>query len=335
MLLKDTYFVAKLLVALGYVEVDPTTPDLTSPIEVIDLVDPNNRCSNLGSFERGPNGPIGGLLQDNNGTYLPIVCPQTYIVGQPFECYVIKQNSVEFFVNVQENERYFAASTILSNVAWANGSSLLWITGGVIGGTNGFIQTTEILRPDPTSNQTGYGPELPSDTPTAYHCTIAVEDSVYFIGGITRWEENSPILVNQTLIFNYTSNQWFKGPPMNIPRRFHACVHYKDPQGNSKIMVTGGVTEVSEAISSVEILDLDSQTWSFGTYLPYYLHGHAMTAIEDTIYVIGGKGPNGLSGDIYQCIGGSSCEWELYPTKLQVPRRRFTAMLVPDELCEA
>ena len=93
MFLKVTYFVAKLLVALGYVEVDPTTPDLTSPIEVIDLVDSNNRCSNLGSFERGSYGPIGGLLQDNNGTYLPIVCP--------LECYIIKQNSVEFFVNVQ------------------------------------------------------------------------------------------------------------------------------------------------------------------------------------------------------------------------------------------
>ena len=333
MLLKDTYFVAKLLVALGYVEVDPTTPDLTSPIEVIDLVDPNNRCSNLGSFERGSYGPIGGLLQDNNGTYLPIVCPQILNVDLPLECYVIKQNSVEFFVNVQVQDRINAASTILNNY---NGSSLLWITGGTTrGNLNNFIQTTEIVRPDPISNHTEFYLELPSDTPTALHCTVTVKDAVYFIGGGRSFPGNNAILVNQTLIFNYTSNQWFKGPPMMTPRIYHACVHFKDPQGASKIMVTGGLTGLNSYTSSVEILDLNSQTWSFGTYLPYYLYGHAMTAIEDTIYVIGGKGPNGLSGDIYQCIGGSSCEWELYPTKLQVPRRRFTAMLVPDELCEA
>ena len=234
---------------------------------------------------------------------------------------------MECITNVQVEDRRNAAATILNNLGWANKTNFLWIAGGT--NRNGYA-TTEILRPDPHIHQTEFGPGLPINT-LIQSCMISVGDSVYFIGG----ENEHLILFNQTLIYNFSSNKWSEGPPMKTPRKYHACVHYKDPQGNSKIMVTGGSTAQVVSCSSVEILDLDSQTWSFGTYLPISLYGHAMTSIEGTVYVIGGTSPSGLSGDIYQCIGGSSCQWELYSTKLQLPRTYFTAMLVPDELCEA
>ena len=316
---KENIFSAKLLVVIGDAGLQPHVKT-----EVIDLVDPNVRCNDLGWWRKGLYGTLGGLLQYDNGTYLPIVCPQDIeSVSSNIACWAIKP--FDFLVTLQLQDRRNAAATILNNVAWANGTSLLWITGGAT--QNGF-QTTEIVRPDPISYETEFGPELPINTSLASHCTITVEDSVYFIGG-----GNNSLLFNQVLIYNYTSNEWLEGPSMKIARKDHACVHYKDSQDNSKIMVTGGSTALKSYISSVEILDLDSQTWSFGTYLPNALSGHAMIAIEDTVYVIGGEGPNGLSGDIYHCIGGFSCQWELYSTKLQMPRKQFTAMLVPDELC--
>ena len=94
----------------------------------------------------------------------------------------------------------------MNNIAWPNDTNLLWITGGAT--QNGF-QTTEIVRPDPISYETEFGPELPINTPMASHCTITVEDSVYFIGG-----GNNSLLFNQVLIYNYTSNEWLEGPSM-------------------------------------------------------------------------------------------------------------------------
>ena len=79
-----------------------------------------------------------------------------------------------------------------------------------------------------------------------------------------------------TSVYSLENNVWTELPPMAIERRYHSCAFFDD-----HIYVLGG-----KALKSTEILDLATNTWSFGPELPgTFKAGQAFT-FQDALYAM-------------------------------------------------
>ena len=97
-----------------------------------------------------------------------------------------------------------------------------------------------------------------------------------------------------------------------------------------KVVVAGGYNGIHHAISTTEIYDLATDSWSKGTPLPVALFGAAVVPYDTTFLVIGGAGSN-YSDKVY--LYETSGEWSEQPhMKLSQPKYDVAAMLVPSSL---
>ena len=76
---------------------------------------------------------------------------------------------------------------------------------------------------------------------------------------------------------------------LKIPRNKHACAEY-----NGKVYVIGGRNEQNPAgLRSVEILDVESGSWSDGANLPQTLFDSMAINYHGQLYLLGGSNSDG------------------------------------------
>ena len=81
-------------------------------------------------------------------------------------------------------------------------------------------------------------------------------------------------------IYSLENELWTELPPMTIRRRYHSCALFDD-----HIYVLGGIRE-----KSTEILDLTTNTWTFGPEMPdVFKAGQAFT-FQDALYAMDKSG---------------------------------------------
>ena len=97
-------------------------------------------------------------------------------------------------------------------------------------------------------------------------------------------------------------------------------------------MVAAGGFGDDGLVSTTEIYDVDSNTWSEGTPLPVALAWAAVVPYKTTFLVIGGgKGSSSPSDKVF--LYETSGEWtEMTHMKLSQPKDSVAAMLVPSSL---
>ena len=118
------------------------------------------------------------------------------------------------------------------------------------------------------------------------------------------------------------------------------CGPMKSQQDGSveKVVVAGGLIGTGTALSTTEIYDVTTDSWSKGTPLPVELLGAAVVPYKSTFLVIGGKSGAtdrhrwGLESDkVY--LYTTSGEWrEMTHLKLSEAKSGVAAMLVPPSL---
>jgi hypothetical protein len=93
------------------------------------------------------------------------------------------------------------------------------------------------------------------------------DNCFYIIGG-----QQDKILSNKTWIVTPKSKkctefEFTEGPPMNIPRRGHACGKF-EKDGKIVIIVAGGYDQSLQDLDSIEyLIPQTGQGWKFGKYL--------------------------------------------------------------------
>jgi hypothetical protein len=104
------------------------------------------------------------------------------------------------------------------------------------------------------------------------------------------------------------------------------------------IIVAGGDDGGSSYLSSVEILDEDSNEWQMGPELPFTIYGSQM--VEDQnggIVLIGGKSSSSFDelDTLYQLPhGGQDAVWTKMEQKMKTGRYVHTAFMVPDNIVD-
>ena len=100
-----------------------------------------------------------------------------------------------------------------------------------------------------------------------------------------------------------------------------------------KVVVAGGF-DGSEYLSSVEVYDVASNTWTYGVDLPVPLAYAAVVPFENTFLVIGGITGRSdqvyhKSDKVYRYNTPESTWTEMRKLRLREPKSQVTAMWVP------
>jgi hypothetical protein len=132
-------------------------------------------------------------------------------------------------------------------------------------------------------------------------------------------------VTNTTEAYNPTTNTWVVKAPLNVARGAHEQVTFMDASGNTKVMVIGG-SNLSQALSSTEIYDPTTNSWSMGPSLQSARFDFSAVRLHDgRILVIGGD-----AGDNSEVYDPATNSWTTY-TPSYAFRRGAVVVLSEDE----
>ncbi len=202
----------------------------------------------------------------------------------------------------------------------------LLVTGGYDGPE--YLNSTEMLT------EGGWESRLPPLPFTiAHHCMLTVNSTTVIVIGGTQNDQIS----GRTFYFTFGAETWTKGPELKFKRGYHSCgriIRSKESQEMS-IVVAGGKDDFF--LSSVEILDIDSNEWRHGPELSIAICQSQM--VEDPnggAILIGGRSPsNDYLDTLFQLPhGGQDAVWTKMEQTLKIGRHAHTAFLVADNIVD-
>ena len=136
--------------------------------------------------------------------------------------------------------------------------------------------------------------------------------------------------------YNIPNDTWEVMPPLKIARAQHSCTTIKDPNDESvKILVAGGTIEGSVGTKSVEILDMNNQTWNEGPTLPFKTSLSQL--IQDGIggaLLVGGRAvidsqAKRLTSILH--LSSNLRDWKKLGRDMKIGRASHVAMLIPEK----
>ena len=251
-----------------------TSNTINSQIEIIDLENPSNVCSNLPNYPL----PLIGSMGSLNSQGQPFICGGHNGATLISTCYKYINNTWIKFppMNVKR------CAGALSNGNWFNQQRRHLVTGTYLGSASDAA-TGEILT------ENGWqmlNISLPYNI--SEHCSVMMNSSTALVIG--GYSNNAPI--NKTFFINLDENTLREGPVMNSKRSYHSCGRIL-VNDTYLIIAVGGEIDLNNNLDSVEILDEKTFSWKLGPKLPYGITRASI--VEDPmggIIVIEGKSPN-------------------------------------------
>jgi hypothetical protein len=285
----------------------------TDTCEVINLTSSASTCKNPPNFPATVFTAIGGLGFKGN----PILCGGYQNGSYSNKCYSLENN--EWVSSASMNSvRVDAAAAQLQD-------GKILVTGGFDGS---YLNSAEMLTED------GWESNMPSLPVTiGAHCMVTVNSTtVMAIGGFQNGEYSG-----KTFYFTLGEDSWTEGPELKNKRRFHSCGNIRRNKESQEmsIIVAGGSDD--SYLSSVEILDEDSNEWQTGPELP--IESFYSQMVEDQnggVILIGGKSSSvGYLDTLYQLPhGGQDAVWTKMEQRMKVGRNVHTAFLVSDNIVD-
>ena len=140
------------------------------------------------------------------------------------------------------------------------------------------------------------GPELPFILSRS--CAVSTGSAIILAGGYTNMSSTS-------MVMSLTREQgWTMLESMKEARREHACL-YVEMEGRKGMLVTGGVGQDEDVLSSGEFYDVSSGEWSMVSSLVVPRKEHVMSLVHDVPTAIG-KNCNYYDAGSSLCTGGVS-----------------------------
>lgn len=185
----------------------------------------------------------------------------------------------------------------------------------------------------------------PMPTPRGALAATAAGDKIYVVGGAKIPTATSlpdglspggPVEMLGTLeVFDTTKNSWATLKPMSLPRNHHG-VAYLD----GKLYVMGGRVGSSFSggwsvnVTTTEIYDIASDTWSTGTPMPTARSGVGVAALDGKIHVLGGEAWLDDFGGVFrsnEAYNPKTNSW-LKEARMLTPRHGFAVAVIDGKL---
>ncbi len=120
-----------------------------------------------------------------------------------------------------------------------------------------------------------------------------LDGKVYVTGGISFFH-----ITARTEIYDVASDEWTTGAP--LPRRLH---HVAMATCEGRVFASGGYTRLNFTHDQQPMLweyDVQENRWLEEAALPHPLGEHAMTCVNDRLYLVGGREVTGITSAIWQ-----------------------------------
>lgn len=121
----------------------------------------------------------------------------------------------------------------------------------------------------------------PLATPRVYATAVALNDSIYVMGGV----DDLGIPLRTMEIYDPTKNEWHRGPNMLLPRKGAASVVYND---SVFVFGGGGIFDILQR--TVEVYSPATGKWDSVFALPFGRAFHHVVKRGRFIYIFGGIG---------------------------------------------
>ena len=268
-------------------------------VEFIDLSEEMRACAKPSDFPGGSHGSVG-IFIDNEA----IVCGGD---NPNKDCYTYNPGDGTWTLSYQMGTDRMRAEGIIIDDKW-------WVTGGYDGDYS--LGTTELFDPvNKTFSSYTNMPEWKSD----HNLVNFSPSSTLLVGG--------QLQDTDTYIYNHIVNRWTDGPSVARAREeSHAGLVTFD-NGTKAVIVAGG----SPGITSCEILDLETMTWSTGPSLLIGIENGASVQLEDTFIIVGGVIE--ANTDMLWKFDPHNMDWVRMDQRMVTARSDLAAFLVPYDYC--
>lgn len=108
------------------------------------------------------------------------------------------------------------------------------------------------------------------------------QEELVVMGGMTGFGRTS----DAVRVYDPRNDRWHARQPLPVPRHHAAAATLPE----NTVIITGGAEGRSGWSPTTDVWLFDFDGWREGPALPEGRYGHAMVAIDDTAYVIGGEG---------------------------------------------
>jgi N-acetylneuraminic acid mutarotase len=181
------------------------------------------------------------------------------LATQIFGCgFIKKQGSTSSSQRIQLNNVVDPSALIFFDERFAH--SLTKLDNGtflISGGENESDILSEVLIYDPKSNSISVASPL-SESRSYHQSTLLLDGKVLITGGYQK-NFDSRIPISSAEVFEPSSSSWSSVAPMNVARVNHSSTLLND----GRVLVVGGNNENGDLLSSSEIYDPQTNTWSF------------------------------------------------------------------------
>lgn len=123
-------------------------------------------------------------------------------------------------------------------------------------------------------------------------------------------------------LFEYEpgADRWTELPSSTVPRAAHALQAI-----DGKLYAAGGANSQSDQLTSLEVYDIASRSWSAGASMPTGRNHVASAVVDNCLYVLGGRPP--LNLDVVEHYDPATDSWKTV-APMHVPRSGFAAVVV-------
>ena len=123
---------------------------------------------------------------------------------------------------------------------------------------------------------------------------------------------------------------WSSLPSMPTTRSYCQAGFVTYPNGNKGILIAGGQDSLSNGISTVDFLNLDSLIWEPKTQLPHDIFFGASVPFQESFLIVGGFSLDSVDNlDTIYFYDPSLDDWTLLG-RMDNENTRLTAFMVPD-----
>ena len=220
---------------------------MSSKVEIIDIENPSNICSQLKDYPLALQKAMGSLNSDGK----PLICGGCASKTLYSTCYTYENDTWIMFTPMN----FERCTGAFSTGNWFNEKRR-----NLVIGTSGLSGATAEMLTDNVWDMLNI--QLPYNY--TYHCSVMVNSSTsIIIGG-----RQNGIASKKTFFFNIDEKNLMEGPSMNFVRYYQSCGKILS-NDSYLIIAVGGMDDKSNFLKSVEILDEKSNSWMFGPNLPY------------------------------------------------------------------
>lgn len=175
------------------------------------------------------------------------------------------------------------------------------------------------------------GPNLPMAA--AGFCACGLDDNHIFVAG---GQNAGGTILRTTYVLDWKTQEWTTLDSMVLPRYYAECGTFLSSNQELSILVMGGIRQEHTPYPNTEIYSWSQQSWRVGPdFAVPKIFLSRLSSFDGKLFAFGGYNDDDYTflSSIYTFLPSNE-SWVRFPLDMNVARRDFGIMMIPDEIAD-